>query len=428
MRDALLADRNGPVDLLVGDGRFTRVGPLDAREVATARAQGARVVEAAGRLVVPPFVDAHMHLDSALTLDPADPNRSGTLGEGIAVWSRRRARLTGKQILANAREVLRWMVAAGTLHVRCHVDVSPGAPDALSALLELRDEARGVCDVQLVAFPQDGLYREPGQREALRAAMARGCDAVGGIPHHEPTPAQGEAHVRDVFDIAQEFDADVDAHCDETDDPGSRFAVSMAREAAERGWQGRVVLGHCTAMAAYDAALLGEVAARLADSGVGVVANPMVNAVLQGRNDAAPVRRGMAPIAALREAGVTVALGQDSVLDAWLPLGVGDMLAVAQFGALFGHLTGHQQLAGMLDLVTGSGARLLRLDDRYGIAEGRPADFVLLDARDPIEALRLLPARLHVFRHGHEIARSSPARARLTGPFAPGEVVFGRDR
>lgn len=426
VRGAVLADRAGPVDLLVRDGHFARVGPPDEQQAALARAQGVQVVKAEGRLVVPPFVDAHMHLDSALTVDPADPNRSGTLVEGIAVWSRRRARLTGAQILANAREVLRWMVAAGTLHVRCHVDVSPGAPDALSALIDLRDEARGVCDLQLVAFPQDGLHREPGQIEALRKAMARGCDAVGGIPHHELTPALGEAHVRDVFDIAQEYDTDVDAHCDETDDPSSRFAASMAREAAKRGWQGRVVLGHCTAMAAYDATTLGEVATQLADSGVGVVANPMVNAVLQGRDDTAPVRRGMAPIAALRRAGVTVALGQDSVVDAWLPLGTGDMLAVAQFGALFGHLTGHEQLTGMLDLVTDAGARLLRLDGRYGIAEGRPADFVLLDARNPVEALRLLPARLHVFRHGHEISRARPAEVRLTGSFAPGAVDFGR--
>lgn len=426
VRDAVLADQSGPVDLLVRDGRFASVGPPDERRAERARAQGARVVQAGGRLAIAPFVDAHMHLDSALTLDPADPNRSGTLGEGIAVWARRKARLTGAEILANAREVLRWMVASGTLYVRCHVDVSPDAPDALSALIDLRDEAREVCELQLVAFPQDGLFREPGQREALRAAMARGCDVVGGIPHHERTAAQGEEHVRELFDIAGEYDADIDAHCDETDDPGSRFAVSMARETLARGWRGRVVLGHCTAMAGYDAAALAEAAALLAEAGVGVVANPMVNAVLQGRDDPPPVRRGMAPIGALHRAGVAVALGQDSILDAWLPLGAGDMLEVARCGALFGHLTGHGQLTGMLDLVTGAGARLLRLGENYGIAPGRPADFVLLDTADPIDALRLSPARLHVFRRGREVARTRPAQVELTGAFAPGPVGFGR--
>ncbi|MBU7600094.1 amidohydrolase family protein [Streptomyces sp. P38-E01] len=424
VRGARLADRTESVDILVREGRFARIGaPTEGGTPAAAQ-----VIDAGGRLVVPPFVDAHMHLDSALTLDPADPNRSGTLREGIEVWGRSKARLTGRQIHRNAREVLRWMVAAGTLHVRCHVDMSPGAPDALSALIDLREEARGVCDLQLVAFPQDGLLREPGQREALRAAMARGCDVVGGIPHYERTPRDAERHVREIFDVAQEFDADVDPHCDETDDPGSRLAEAVARETLTRGWQGRVALGHCTAMAAYCPDTLASATGLLARAGIAVVANPMVNAVLQGRGDPPPVRRGMAPVAQLLEAGVTVAFGQDSVLDAWLPLGTGDMLAVAQTGALFGHLTGYEQLAGALDLVTCSGARTMRLGERYGIVEGRPADFVLLDACDPVEALRLLPARLHVVRHGREVARTSSPRGELVGGFAPGAVDLGRHR
>ncbi|WP_367125818.1 amidohydrolase family protein [Streptomyces phytohabitans] len=424
VRNARLAGRTETVDILVRDGRFARIGAPSDRGAPVA----ARVVDADGRLVVPPFVDAHMHLDSALTLDPADPNRSGTLREGIAVWGRGKARLTGRQIHRNAREVLRWMVAAGTLHVRCHVDVGPGAPDALSALADLRDEARGVCDVQLVAFPQDGLLREPGQRAALRAAMSRGCDVVGGIPHYERTPQDAERHVREIFDVAQEFDADLDPHCDETDDPGSRLAEVVAREALARGWQGRVALGHCTAMAAYPPDVLSSAAGLLARADIAVVANPMVNAVLQGRGDPPPVRRGMAPVRQLLEAGVTVAYGQDSVLDAWLPLGTGDMLAVAQLGALLGHLTGYEQLAGALDLVTLAGARVMRLGERHGIVEGRPADFVLLDARDPVEALRLLPARLRVVRHGREVARTSSPRGELIGGFAPGPVDLGRHR
>ncbi|WP_086706260.1 amidohydrolase family protein [Streptomyces antimycoticus] len=423
VRRARLADQPDLVDILVRDGRFARIGASSGRGTP---ATVARVIDADGRLVVPPFVDAHMHLDSALTLDPADPNRSGTLREGIAVWARSKTRLTGRQIYGNAREVLRWMVAAGTLHVRCHLDVSPGAPDALSALIDLREEARSVCDVQLVAFPQDGLLREPGQREALRAAMSKGCDVVGGIPHYERTPRDAERHVKELFDVAQEFDADMDPHCDESDDPGSRLAEVVARETLARGWQGRVALGHCTAMAAYDPGTLAAATGLLARAGIAVVANPMVNAVLQGRGDAPPVRRGMAPVAQLLEAGVTVAFGQDSVLDAWLPLGTGDMLAVAQLGALFGHLTGHTQLAGVLDLVTVSGARVLRLGERYGIAEGRPADFVLLDASDPVQALRLLPARLHVVRHGREVARTVSPRGELVGDFAPGTVDLGR--
>ncbi|MEU5270317.1 amidohydrolase family protein [Streptomyces hygroscopicus] len=424
LRDAQLRDHPDPVHILVRGGRFARIGP----EADTA---AARSLDLAGRLVIPPLVDAHMHLDSALTLDPRHPNRSGTLWEGIDVWAARKATLTGREVHANAREVLRWMVAHGTLHVRCHVDVSTPGLDALRALLDLREEVRGVCDVQLVAFPQDGLYGDGLAQGAdrvarVREAMALGCDVVGGIPHYERTPELGQAHVRTLFEVAEDFDADIDMHCDETDDPDSRYAELVARETVARGRQGRVVVSHCTAMAGYEPAVLARTAALLADAGVGVVANPFVNVVLQGRGDAPPVRRGMAPIGPLLDAGVTVGLGQDSVMDPWLPLGTGDLLAVAQLGALLGHRTGHDQLREMVSLVTDSGARLLRLGEGYGIREGAPADFVVLDAADPIEALRLLPARLHVFRGGREVARSQPSRSELTGDFAAGPVDFGR--
>lgn len=415
-----------PVDI-----RF-RDGLLALGECAATGPAARRVIDLRGRLVIPPLVDAHMHLDTALTLDPRRPNRSGTLLEGIGIWAERKRTMTTREILGNAREVLRWMVAQGTLHVRCHVDV--GTPDltALRALLELRQEVGDVCTLQLVAFPQDGLFDNGGRLDperlgGVRRAMELGCDLVGGIPHHERTADLGRAQIHELFRLADEFDADVDMHCDETDDPASRFSRDIALAAVAHGRQGRVTVSHCTAMAGYDPSTLASTARLLADADVGVVANPFVNVVLQGRSDTTAVRRGMAPLGPLLHAGVRVGLGQDSVVDPWFPLGTGDMLAVAQLAALLGHLTGHDQLARVLDPATTSGAGLLGLGARYGLREGRPADLVVLDADDPVSALRLLPARLHVFRGGREVARTDPAHSQLTGGFAPGEVSFGRE-
>ncbi len=405
LRNAQLHRHQGLVDLAIEGGRFVRV----ASHLSTASA--AHELDAAGRLVVPPLIDAHVHLDAVLTVGQPRYNTSGTLLEGIQIWSERKPSLTHEDVKQRALEEIRWEVAQGTLHIRSHVDVCDPNLTALRALVEVREEVRDICDLQLVAFPQDGILSFPNGRELMRKAMQLGCDVVGGIPHYEWTRDMGVEDVHYAFTLAKEFNRDIDCHCDETDDPLSRFTEVMAADTIEQGWQGRVTASHCTAMHSYDNAYAFKLMRLLAHAQVNVVANPFDNVVLQGRFDTYPKRRGITRVKELLEAGVNVALGHDSIMDPWFPLGKGDMLAAAQLAVFLCHMSGYEEINNMLDLITTRAARTLRIQDRYGIEEGKPADFLILDAPSAFEAIRLLPARLHVFKAGREIASTTPARS-----------------
>ena len=395
------------VDIAVKDGLFARIAP-DLSD-----AQATREIDAMGCLVIPPFVDAHVHLDAVLTVGQPRYNASGTLLEGIQIWSERKPDLTHGDVKQRALEAIRWEVAQGTLYIRSHVDVCDPNLTALRALLELRDEVRDICELQLVAFPQDGILSFPGGRELMRKAMELGCDIVGGIPHYEWTRDMGVEDVHYVFSLAQEFQRDIDCHCDETDDPLSRFTEVMAADTIQYGWQGRVTASHCTAMHSYDNAYAFKLIRLLARARMNVIANPFDNVVLQGRFDTYPKRRGITRVKELLSSGVNVALGHDSIMDPWFPLGRGDMLAAAQQALFLTHMSGYEEINDVLDLVTVNAAHTLRVQDRYGIEEGKPADFLVLDAPSAFEALRLLPARLHVFKQGHEIATTTPARSMI---------------
>jgi cytosine deaminase len=302
-------------------------------------------------------------------------------------------------------------VAQGTLHIRSHVDVCDPELTALRTLIEVREEVRDICHLQLVAFPQDGILSFPNGKELMRKAMELGCDIVGGIPHYEATRDMGVDAVHYAFALAKEFNRDIDCHCDETDDPHSRFAEVMAADTLEQGWQRRVTASHCTAMHSYDDAYAFKLLRLLARAQVNIVANPFDNIVLQGRFDTYPKRRGITRVKELLAAGVNVALGHDSIMDPWFPLGRGDMLAAAQLALFLCHMSGHSEIDDVFDLITINAAKTLRIQDCYGIEEGKPADFLILDAPSAFEALRLLPARLHVFKAGREIARTIPSRS-----------------
>src|SRR5204863_5621229 len=312
-----------------------------------------------------------------------------------------------------ALEEIRWEVAQGTLHIRSHVDVCDPNLTALRALLEVREEVRDICNLQLVAFPQDGILSYPNGRELMKQAMELGCDVVGGIPHYEWTRDMGVEDVHYAFALAREFNRDIDCHCDETDDPHSRFTEVMAADTIEQGWQGRVTASHCTAMHSYDNAYAFKLIRLLARAQVNVIANPFDNVVLQGRFDTYPKRRGITRVKELLAAGVNVALGHDSIMDPWFPLGKGDMLAVAQLALFLCHMSGYDEMNDVLALITNNGAKALRVLDQYGIEEGKPADLLLVDAPSAFEALRLVPARLHVFKAGREVARTTPGRSVL---------------
>ncbi len=408
IRHARLHRREGLVDLAIQDGRFARIAPdLGA-------ATAVREIDAAGSLLSPPFIDAHVHLDAVLTVGQPRHNASGTLLEGIQIWSERKPGLSREDVRRRVMEEIRWEVAQGTLHIRSHVDVCDPKLTALRALLEIREEVRDICDLQLVAFPQDGILSFPNGRELMRQAIELGCDVVGGIPHYEWTNAMGVEDVHYVFELAREFRRDIDCHCDETDDPHSRFTEVMAADTLQQGWQGRVTASHCTAMHSYDNAYAFKLTRLLARAQVNVVANPFDNVILQGRFDTYPKRRGITRVKELLASGVNVALGHDSIMDPWFPLGRGDMLAAAQLALFLCQMSGYEEIQDVLDLITTNAARTLRIEDRYGIEEGKPASFLILDAPTAFEALRLLPARLYVFKDGREVARTTPAQSRLT--------------
>ncbi len=416
LRDAALPDGRRGMDIGVRDGRIVAVEP---RLAATGREE----IDAGGMLVSPPFVDAHFHMDATLSLGLPRLNRSGTLLEGIALWSEFKPTLTQDAVVARAMAYCDWAAAQGLLAIRSHVDVCDERLLAVDALLEVKRRVRPYIDLQLVAFPQDGVFRFPRAMELLRAALDRGVDVVGGIPHFERTMAEGARSVRALCELAAERGLRVDMHCDETDDPMSRHVETLAFETQRLGLQGRVVGSHLTSMHSMDNYYVSKLVPLMAEARLGVVANPLINISIQGRHDSYPKRRGMTRVPELMAAGLTVAFGHDCVMDPWYSLGTGDMLEVAQMGVHVAQMTGLDAMGACFDAVTCNAARLLGLDG-YGIEPGCNADLVLLEARDKVEAIRTRAARLAVLRRGRVIARAPARRATLAIEGRPGTVDF----
>jgi len=417
IRNATLPDGRAGIDLLAGDGRFVEVGPR------LPTPEGAEVLDAQGWLLSPPFVDAHFHMDSVLSHGMPRVNQSGTLLEGIALWGELKPSLTEEALIERALRYCDWAVAKGLLAIRSHVDVCDARLLAVRALLQVRDRVKPYLDLQLVAFPQDGVLRSPGALENLKRALDLGVDVVGGIPHFERTAAEGAASVRLLCEMAAERGLRVDMHCDETDDPASRHVETLAFETQRLKLHGRVTGSHLTSMHSMDNAYATKLIALMADAGLSVVANPLINITLQGRYDTYPKRRGMTRVQELQAAGVPVAFGHDCVLDPWYALGSADMLEVAAMGLHVGQLTSAAQMRGCFDAVTEVPARVLGLEG-YGLVPGCRADCVLLQARTRIEAIRLRAQRLAVVRNGRVVARTAPASAALHLPGRPAQVDF----
>jgi len=406
VRNARLAGREGPVDLAVMDGRFTRIGAdldLDA----------SRTLDAQGRLVSPPLVDCHLHLDSSLTAGRPRYNESGTLLEGIQVWGELKSSLTEEDVFARARQIVHWSVAQGTLFIRAHADVSGENEAMVRGLLRLRDELADLATIQVTAFPQDGIFARPGDEERLESAIRLGVDCVGGIPHYEPTAELGLREVHRVFELAKEHGRRIDVHCDETDDPSSRFLEVMADDTVKHGLGGRVTASHCTAMGSYEPYYSSKLHGFLRRAGINVVVNPYANSLIQGRLDPYPKRRGFAQLKELLQAGVNVSLGNDVIMDPWYLLGRADLLHAASLALHFTYMSGLEEIPEILACATSRGARTLDVEDDYGIEEGKPAHFVVFDAPSPVEVMRLLPARRWVVRSGRIVAETTPASTRL---------------
>ena len=414
IRDATLPDGRSGVDILCADGRIANLAP---RISATAE----RTIDAAGLLVSPPFVDAHFHMDSTLTYGMPRVNASGTLLEGIALWGELKPTLRQEAIVERALAYCDWAVGRGLLAIRSHVDTSDPRLLAVEALLHVRERVRPWLDLQLVAFPQDGLLRSPGALHNLKRALSMGVDVVGGIPHFERTMADGAESVRVLCELAADLGKRVDMHCDETDDPMSRHVETLAHQTQRLGMQGRVAGSHLTSMHSMDNYYVSKLLPLIREAGLAAIANPLINITLQGRHDTYPKRRGMTRVPELLAAGIPVAFGHDCVMDPWYPLGSADMLEVAAMGLHVAQMTGRDAMRACFDAVTTTPAAILGLEG-YGIALGARADLVLLQARDPVEAIRLRAARLAVVRAGKVVATSPPARASLDLPGRPASV------
>jgi len=406
VRNANLPDGRRGYDIAVQEGRIRELAPaLDA--------EASREIDAAGCLVTAPFVDSHFHMDSALSYGRPRVNRSGTLLEGIQLWGELKPQLTVESVQARARKLCRWAVARGTLAIRSHVDVGDPQMLAVQALLEIRAEFKPFLDLQLVAFPQDGYFRLPANRENMLRALDMGVDVIGGIPHFERTMAAGAESVAALCELAARRGLMVDLHCDESDDPLSRHIETLAFQAQRLGLQGRVTGSHLTSMHSMDNYYVSKLIPLMVEAGVHAVANPLINITLQGRHDTYPKRRGMTRVKELLQAGVNVAFGHDCVMDPWYPLGSHDMLEVAHMGLHVAQMTGTEEMRRLFDAVTFNGARALGLEG-YGLEPGCFADLVVLQAGDPVEALRLKPARLFVVRRGEVIAETAAVESRLS--------------
>jgi len=411
IRNANLPDGRIGIDIGIKDGKIA------ALEVAlTAKAQ--KEIDASGYLVSPPFVDAHFHMDATLSLGQPRLNQSGTLLEGIALWGELKPHLTVEAIKERALRYCDLAVARGLLAIRSHVDICDPRLLAVDALLEVRKEVAPYLDLQLVAFPQDGYFRTPEVAKLLENALDRGVDVVGGIPHFERTMDEGKKSVEVLCRIAAERGLRVDMHCDESDDPNSRHIETLTAETVRHGLQDRVTGSHLTSMHSMDNYYVSKLLPLMAEAEMNVVSNPLINITLQGRHDTYPKRRGMTRVPELMDAGVKVAFGHDCVMDPWYSLGSADMLEVASMGLHVAQMTGFEQMQACFHAITEAPAAILGLEG-YGLEKGCKADLVILQAADPVEALRLKANRLFVIRRGRIISSSAPVEAELNLPGRP---------
>ncbi len=400
-------------DIAITGDRIAALGQLDAPAV--------RTIDASGDLVSPPFVDPHFHMDATLSYGLPRVNASGTLIEGISLWGELREIATVDEMVERAVRYCDWAASMGLLAIRTHVDTTPDHLRGVDAMLEVKRRVAPYLELQLVAFPQDGLYRAKNGRENLIRALDRGVDIVGGIPHFERTMEEGTESVKDVARIAADRGLMLDIHCDETDDPMSRHVETMAAEVTRHGLGVRAAGSHLTSMHSMDNYYVSKLLPLIAESEMTVIPNPLINITLQGRHDTYPKRRGLTRVKEMQALGITVGWGQDCVLDPWYSLGTGDMLDVAFMGMHVAQMTHPAEMARCFEMVTHTNARIMNLEG-YGLKVGDLASLVVIDADNPTEALRLRPDRLFVVSRGKVIVERARNDARLAIAGRPGSV------
>lgn len=391
-------------NITVNDGVFTSI----SEQADTLTAQGDDI-DAQGKLVCAPFVEPHIHLDAALTAGEPEWNHSGTLFEGIERWGQRKPLLTEQDIRARALATIELLVQNGVQAIRTHADTTEPSLIGVKTLCAIRDELKDKITIQVVAFPQDGMLSSKQSRQLMEQALQIGCDVVGGIPHFEYTRELGEQSVKELLALARKYDCLVDVHCDEIDDPNSRFLEVLACEAMFNDMGERVTASHTTAMHSYDNAYCSKLFRLLKKSGINFVSCPTESIHLQGRFDSYPKRRGVTRVKELREAGINVCLGEDSIFDPWYSLGNGRLLRTLDFAMHICQMMGYQDFSSALDLITDNSARTLQLQN-YGIKVGNPANFILLDGHDDYSVLRKQGEVLLSVRHGEIILERQAAK------------------
>ncbi|WP_138420539.1 cytosine deaminase [Aquibacillus sediminis] len=405
IKNAKLRGTEGLWQIEIEDGKIKQISE---QGVSTDEA-----IDAGGRLVLPPFIEPHIHLDTTLTAGEPKWNESGTLFEGIETWSERKKSLTVQDVKTRATKALTWQIAQGIQHVRTHVDVTDPELTALKALLEVKQEMAGLVDLQLVAFPQEGILSYPNGQDLLEEALRMGADVVGGIPHYEFTREYGVESMAIAFQLAEKYDRLIDIHCDEIDDEQSRFVEVVAAEAHRYEMGSRVTASHTTAMHSYNDAYTSKLFRLLKLSDINFIANPLVNIHLQGRFDSYPKRRGITRVKEMQEAGINVSFGHDDIFDPWYPLGTGNMLQVLHMGIHATQLMGYQQIVNSIDFITKNSAKTLNIEEKYGVEQGKPANLIILDAENEYEAIRKQAPVLYSIRNGKIIAETKPAETHV---------------
>ncbi|MCT0001103.1 cytosine deaminase [Weissella cibaria] len=397
-------------DVRVVDGKFVAIANhLEA-------VADEQVIDAAGKLMVPPFVDPHVHLDSTMTAGDPEWNETGTLFDGISIWSDRKETLSHEDVKQRAIQALRIQAAHGLQFVRSHVDVTDPNLTALKALLEVREEVKPWMTLQLVAFPQEGILSFPGGKELMIKAAEMGVDAIGAIPHFEFTREYSVESLNFAFEVAQKYGLLVDAHTDEIDDPASRGLETMATLALETGLKEKVTASHTTAMGSYNDAYVYKLMRLLKMADINFVSNPLINMYLGGRFDTYPKRRGLTRVKELDAEGINVAFGEDDIKDPWYPMGNGNMMDVLHMGLHATQIMGYTEIMNSYRFITKNGARTMQVQDSYGIELGKPANFLIFNAKNWYDALNERAELLYSVHNGNVLVETKPAEVTVTLP------------
>ncbi|MCQ1059154.1 cytosine deaminase [Photobacterium sp. ZSDE20] len=404
IKNVTIKGKEGLHQILINDGNFHSIKPMDEQIDFTGP-----VLDGEGGMAIAPFCEPHIHLDTTQTAGEPSWNISGTLFEGIERWAERKSMLSIQDVKTRAKQTLKWQIANGVQHVRTHVDVSDPTLIALKAMLEVREEMKEWVDIQIVAFPQEGILSYPNGKELLEEAVKLGADVIGAIPHFEFTREYGVESLHYVFELARKYDRLIDVHCDEIDDEQSRFVETLAALAHKFKMGEKVTASHTTAMHSYNGAYASRLFRLLKMSGINFVANPLVNIHLQGRFDDYPKRRGVTRVKEMLASDINVCFGHDDVFDPWYPLGTANMMQVLHMGLHVCQVMGYDQINQSLDLISANSATTLNIQKRYGIELGNPGNLLILPAENGFDAVRRqVPVRYSV-RAGKVIAETQPA-------------------